>query len=179
MHCTHDDEAGITLVEIMVSLVIIGVVLTAFFTVLTGGLQSLSESRTRQTTSQLSTAIIEDLRRLAPSEIAMYDDPTGVFPGEFDPTTVSCAGTPGEFDPDGPGPLGCEVIVTNPLGAIRDEAPFQETVDAVDVVTIATEAVGAGVPDDTVRVTVVMTYDLPAGTEVVRRSGLFSEVSRG
>lgn len=172
-------EAGITLVEIMVSLLVLGLVLTTFFTVITNGLRSLSESRARQTTSQASTEIIEELRRLAPSEIRMYNDPAVADGAEFDPSTVSCGGNTGEFDPDGPGPLACEEIVTNPLGAIRNADPFFSTVDRVTVETFATEAVGAGIPDDTVRVTVVMTYDLDGAVEEVRRSALFSEVSRG
>lgn len=98
---------------------------------------------------------------------------------EFDPTSVSCGGTAGEFDPDGPGPIGCEVLVTSTLGAIRNTEPFFDAVDRVDVVTIATEASGIGIPDGTVRVTVVATYEVAAGSGVVRRSGLFSEVSRG
>ena len=174
-----DDEAGITLVEIIVSLFVLGLLLTTFFTVLIGGLGSLSESRARQTTSQVATEIIEELRRLSPSEIAMYNDPLDTTGPVFDPTTVSCGGVPGEFDPDGPGPIGCEVVVTATQGAIRDEAPFQASVDAVDVVTIATAATGPGVPDDTVRVTVVGTYAVANSTGEIRRSTLFSEVSRG
>lgn len=178
-----DDEAGITLVEIMVSLLVLGLVLTAFFRVVTGGLESLSESRARQTTSQVSTEIIEELRRLSPSEIALRDDPAVEGePGEIKATSFECLGTAGEFDPDGPGPLGCEVVVSNSQGAIVSDvdAPFQRVVDAVTVVTVPTLAdTSTGIPDDTVRVTVVMEYELGGDAEVVRRSALFSEVSRG
>lgn len=172
-----DDESGITLVEIVLSLLLLGVVLSALFSVLTGGLRSLSESRARQTSSQLATEVIEELRRLSPSEIAMFDDP--VDPEAFDPLTVSCGGDPGEFDPDGDGPLGCEVIATAGQGAIRNAAPFQTTFDGVTVTTIATEVADPAVPDDTIRVTVVLDYSTAQGDEQIRRSALFSEVSRG
>lgn len=180
-----DDESGITLVEIMLSLLVLGVVLTAFFTVVTGGLQSLSESRARQMSSQLSTEVIEELRRLSPSEIAMNDDDTS---GDyFDTSTVSCTDSGGTthsgwFDPDGDGPLDCEEIETAMQGAITSKAPYQTTTtEGITVTTIATNAepTNSDVPDDTVRVTVVTEYSLPAGTEEIRRSALFSEVSRG
>lgn len=174
-----DDESGITLVEITLSLLVLGVVLTAFFSVLTGGFRSLSESRARQTSSQLSTEIVEELRRLSPSEIAMYNDGTG-DPEEFDPSTVSCDGSgAGYFDPDGDGPLGCEKIATADQGAIRNAAPFQTTFDGVTVTTIATEVADPAIPDDTIRVTVVLDYSTAENDEQVRRSALFSEVSRG
>lgn len=175
-----DDESGITLVEIMVSLLLLGVVLTAFFAVLTSGLRSLSESRARQSSSQLATEIIEELRRLSPSEIAMYNDPLVTHSEEFDPATVSCPGSgAGFFDPDGDGPLGCEEIVTADQGAIRNGAPFQVTVDGITVTTIATEVNDVDVPDDTIRVTVVLDYAIAGSTDQIRRSALFSEVSRG
>lgn len=177
-----DDESGITLVEIVLSLLILGVVLTALFGVLTGGLRSLSESRARQTSSQLATEIIEELRRLSPSEIAMYYDGTLDEPEEFDPTTVPSTCAAGYFDPDGDGtgPLGCEKIATADQGAIRDAPPFQTTFEGVTVTTIATEvAIDAAIPEDTIRVTVVLDYSTAVNDEQIRRSALFSEVSRG
>lgn len=174
------DETGITLVEVMVSLLILGVVLTAFFRVITGGLQSLTETRAAQTSSQLATEIIEDLRRLSPSEIAMYNDPLATESDEFDPATVSCVGSgAGYFDPDGAGPMGCEEIVTASQGAITSDAPFQTTYEGVTVTTIATVADDPDVPDDTVRVTVLLVNSVTGTTEEIRRSALFSEVSRG
>ena len=175
-----DDEAGITLVEIMLSLLLLGIVLTAFFAVITNSLRSLSDSRLRQTASQVSTELIEDLRVLSPSEIAMYNDPNDGVGGDFDATTVSCGGNTGSFDPDGDGPLGCETIVVDTFGAVTAAAPWQTTTtDGVTITTIATEVDDVDVPAGTVRVTVVADYTLPNGSEQIRRSALFSEVPRG
>lgn len=175
-----DDEAGITLVEIAVSLVILGFVLTTFFLVITNGLQSLSDSRARQSSSQVSTEIVEQLRALPASQIAMYT-PATADGNQFDPGSVVCDGVAGQYDPDGPGPLGCEVIRVSDQGEILGVAPFQGAVpgELVTVTTIATVAEGADVPPETTRVTVVLDYTLPDGSEQIRRSALFSEVSRG
>lgn len=170
---THD-ESGITLVEIAVSLAILGLVLTAFFTVITGGLQSLSESRSRQAASQVATEVIETLRGVAPSQIAMDSD-------DFNPLSVSCDGTTGEFAPDGDAPTDCEVVRSASLGAITQSLPYTGDVAAVSgtVRTYATTATGSDVPGGTVRVTVLVEYELPGGSDEVRRSALFSEVDRG
>lgn len=173
------EEDGITLVEIMLTLVILSIVLSAMFSVIIGGLQSLSESRARQTASQVATEQIETLRTLAPSEVAMYNDPLVSLSAEFDPATVVCGGTAGTYDPDGAGPLGCETVATLSLGAVTSDLPWQGERDGVTVETIVTEATGTGVPAGAVRVTVVSTYEFSDGVEEVRRSALFSEVARG
>jgi type II secretory pathway pseudopilin PulG len=176
-------ESGVSLVETLVTFMLIGIAMTAFFAAIIGGLQSLSESRARQAASQVATEVIEGLRARAPAEIAMYVVPLLMLPDEFDSTTVSCGGTLGAFDPDGGGPIGCEPLAENELGAIHAAAPYQgsvvSSVAEIRVVTIATQVVDSAIPAGTTRVTVVVSYDLPRGSKEVRRSTLFSEVSRG
>ncbi|MFT4837923.1 MAG: Tfp pilus assembly protein PilV, partial [Nonlabens sp.] len=86
-------ESGVSLVETLVTFMLIGIAMTAFFAAIIGGLQSLSESRARQAASQVATEVIEGLRARAPAEIAMYVVPLLMLPDEFDSTTVSCGGT--------------------------------------------------------------------------------------
>lgn len=185
-----DDESGITLVEILFSLVILGIVLTAFVQVIAGGLRSLSDSGNRQQSSQMSTEVIETLRALSPAEAALYVDPLVTDATEVDPTAVSdCTAqidddgdgtvdrTPLGFDPDGPGPLDCEELRTSSQGAITSTMPYAGTAQGVTVTTIATiskEALTEGMG----RVTVVLDYSSP-GAQQIRRQALFSEVSRG
>lgn len=191
MHHSADDEAGITLVEIMISLLILGLVLTTFFTVITGGLQSLSDSGNRQDSSQLSTQSIETLRSVSPAEVALKVDPldpgASVDVAAFSNCTADvdddADGTidrtaPG-FDPDDAGPVACEELVTTPQGAVRPALPFNGTSDGVTVTTAPTYVAEAGVQSDVVRVTVVLDYELQNGPQQVRRQAYFSEVSRG
>lgn len=174
-----DDQSGITIVEIMVSLAILGLVLTTFFMVITNGLQSHSDAGARQNSSQLSTEVIEGLRTVAPAEVAMYV-PATADSESFDPTSVSCGGVQGEYDPDGDGPLGCEEVVVADLGAIRVAEPYNFTSpEGITVTTIATLAEDPEVPDNTVRVTVVTEYQIAGDAGLIRRSSLFSEVPRG
>jgi hypothetical protein len=74
-------------------------------------------------------------------------------------------------------------LAENELGAIHAAAPYQgsvvSSVAEIRVVTIATQVVDSAIPAGTTRVTVVVSYDLPRGSKEVRRSTLFSEVSRG
>jgi len=176
-----DDEAGITLVEVLVSIVILGIVLTAFFQVMAGNLQSLSDSRARQEASQLTTEVIELLRSFQPPEIAMFDDPLMTDPDEFVMTfsTVGCVA--GQVDPDGDGPIGCEALRGTDGGAITSVLPWQGSRPGspITISTWATDATGTDVPPDSIRVTVTATYELTDGPQVVRRQALFSRVGRG
>lgn len=193
MRAVHAED-GITLVEIMISLLVLGVVLSAFFQVITGGLRSLSDSNNRQDASQIATDSIETLRALSPPEIAMLVDPLAAPAGEVDlatfptctasvdhdddPVTANVSVT--GFDPDGAGPIPCEQIVQSPQGAITSTAPFNATINGVDLLTVATFTMdGAGVQDGVVRVTAVSEYDIGAGAEVIRRQAYFSEINRG
>ena len=187
------DEAGMTLVEIVVALLLLGVVLTAFFRVITGGLQSLSDSGQRQDASQLTTESIETLRSLAPSEVALKVDPMITEADEVDVTALSnCVahldddgdGTsdrtaPGYFDPDAGGMAECEELVTNPQGAVTSTVPFNGTKYGVDITTVPTLVSTAGVQSDVTRVTTIVTYELQDGVQTIRRQAYFSEVSRG
>lgn len=178
-------EDGITLVEIMISLVILGVVLIAFLQSMVGSLRSLGDSGSRQESSQLSTEVIEELRALSPPEIALdadtvdtvaLSDCTAQVDDDGDGTVDR---TPAGYDPDGAGPLACEELVVRGFGAITSSLPYAGTVDGVTVTTIATAQASDDVQSGVTRVTVVLDYELPGGTKQVRREALFSEVSRG
>ena len=169
------DDSGITLVEVMISLVLLLIVLGAFTTVVSRGLQSLSESRARQAASQVATQAIEELRNTAPVSVRINSDVVTVSALSNCTTASATAG----FDPDGAGPLGCESFATRPGGAITTGAPFAGTEDAVTYFTGATIAEGADVPPGSVRVVVQSRYDLPGDSAVIRRQAIFSEVPRG
>lgn len=164
-----DDESGITLVEIMVSILILGVVLTAFFGVLARNLRSLSDSQARQEASFVASQVIETLRELPVSSARMA--------ASYDPTLVSCGGTNGQVDVHGDGSV-CEPLDIDPfidLNRIDESAPWTGSSDAVTYATYATTAAGT----DSVRVTVVVDYELTDGPKQVRRSTLVSKVNRG
>lgn len=175
----QEDEAGITLVEVLVAIVVLGIVLTAFFEVMTGNLRSLSDSRARQEASQASTEVLERLRATTPAEIAMNIDTANA--DRFVPATVSC-GTPtavqGRIDPDGDEPLGCEELRLNTSGVIENVMPWFGDTNNVSVSTYATTAAGTNVPAGSIRVTVVVDYELADGPKQIRRSAFFSEVPR-
>jgi prepilin-type N-terminal cleavage/methylation domain-containing protein len=63
------DDAGITLIEVMIAIVIIGVVMTALTTFFTGTMTSSGYQTARQTASQLADAAIERARALSPTAI--------------------------------------------------------------------------------------------------------------
>lgn len=187
-----DAEDGITLVEILISMVILGVVLTAFFEVVTGGLQSLSESNDRQDSSQLATESIERLRSLAPSEVALRVDPADPG-GSVDPSTISNCTTDVRdtagivlrtgvlgFDPDGAGAdFECEELVQSTLGAVVPALPYLGQDVGVTITTVPTRSTTAQVQDGIVRVTAVLDYENQDGPQTITRQALFSEVNRG
>lgn len=184
MHGSAGEE-GITLIEIVISLVILGVVLIAFLQTMVGGLRSLNDSGARQTSSQLSTEVIEELRAMSPPEIALrttavdlaaLSDCTAQVDDDDDGTVDR---TPAGYDPDGAGPLACEELVVRGAGAITSSEPFARTKDGVTVTTFATAQTSSNVQTGITRVTIVLDYDLPGGASQVRRQALFSEVSRG
>lgn len=175
-----DDEAGITLVEVLVSIIILGIVLTAFFQVMAQNLRSLSDSEARQEASQATTERIELLRDLQPPEIAMFVDPLITDPDEFNENFSAGGCAAGFVDPDGGGTIGCEALRITDGGAITSTAPWQETLtdSPITVTTWATEATGADVPPNSIRVTVTASYELTNGPQVVRRQAIFSTVGR-
>lgn len=162
-------EDGITLVEIMISIFILGVVLTAAFGVFTRNLISLADSEARQEASFATSEIIETLRELPVTSARMATS--------YDPTLVSCGGTSGEVDVFGDGT--CEPLAIDPsidVDRIDNTAPWVGTTGAVSYATYATAVAGT----DAVRVTVVAQYELGGeGLKEVRRSTLISEVERG
>lgn len=173
MHRLSDDEA-ITLIEVMIALLVLLVVLSAFVATIIAGFQSLSESRARQFASQVATESIENLRTLPQSAIAL--DTNTVDIAAISNCTVNSL--PG-FDPDGPGLIDCEEIVSRPGGSITSAAPYAGTQEGVTYVTVPTYTQDGSVPSGTVRVTVESGYSLPGDTATIRRQALFSEVSRG
>lgn len=164
----RDSEDGITLVEIMVAILILGVVLTAFFGVMARNLRSVSDSQARQEASFVASQVIETLRELPVSSARMAVS--------YDPTLVSCDG-PGKVDVHGDGTV-CEPLDIDPfidLNRIDESAPWTGSSDAVTYATYATTPVGT----DSVRITVVVDYELTDGPKQVRRSTIVSEVNRG
>lgn len=180
----HVGEDGITLVEMMIALLVLLVVFSAFVGAIIGGLRSLSESRARQFASQVATESIENLRTLPHSAVAMADtvdiaaisNCTASVDDDGDGTIDR---TPLGFDPDGTGPIDCEEIAARASGAITMAEPFAGTEDSVTFVTIGTFAQDDNVPSGPVRVTVESNYSLSGGSATIRRQALFSEVSRG
>lgn len=184
MHAFADDE-GITLVEVMITLLILLVVFAAFVATIIAGLRSLSESRARQFASQVATESIENLRAHPHSAIAMDSDTVDILAISTCTAAVDDDGdgtidrTPPGFDPDGPGQIGCEEIAARTSGAITMDGPFAGTEDNVTFVTIGTFAQDDNIPSGPVRVTVESDYSLSGGAATIRRQALFSEVSRG
>lgn len=164
-----DREDGITLVEIMISILLLGIVLTAYFGVMSRNLRSLSDSQARQEASFVTSQVIETLRDLPVTSARMA--------ASYEPTLVSCNGTTGEVDVYGDESL-CEPLEIDPtieIDRIDDTAPWTGTSDAVTYATYATNVSGT----DAVRVTVVAQYELTDGPKEIRRNTIVSEVGRG
>lgn len=184
MHRLSDDEA-ITLVEVMISMLIMLVVFAAFVGTIIAGLHSLSESRARQFASQVATESIENLRTRSHPAIAMDSDTVVITTISDCTAAVDDDGdgtidrTPLGFDPDGSGPIGCEEIAARAGGVITSDDPFAGTEDNVTYATISTFAQDDDIPSGPVRVTVESRYSLPGDAATIRRQALFSEVSRG
>jgi hypothetical protein len=162
------DDAGVSLVEVMVAGFIMTIALVTMASVASGSLRSVSSSQGRQEATTAVTRALETARSLSYTELAMRS-------GEY---TDGVA-----FDWDGPtGSAAQEPVHATPEGTIRNGTfPYFETRNGYTLTTIVTRyqperADGEVVTDTARRVTAIAT--LPSGGEV-RQSTVVARAERG
>jgi prepilin-type N-terminal cleavage/methylation domain-containing protein len=108
------EDAGFTVIEVMVAVTIFAVIATAFAFELTGALRVYKESRMRTVAEQLATEQLEDARRLP------YDQTCGTCPGLG---TVS-GNPPGSIQPaQNKSVGGFDFVVTTRVSFVNDPLP--------------------------------------------------------
>ncbi len=123
-------SAGMTLVELLVSLAVAGVILGAGAVGLVGAVGGLDYARENREATDLLTEVIEGARSEDLAAVAVRSDAAGQAELAADPNLTTSGGVRW-LDPDGTGPLGVEEVVTSSTGAItprrqlvRDGTPY-------------------------------------------------------
>lgn len=161
------DEDGLSLVELMIALMIMGVALLALASVAAASLVQVRNSRARQQAVDAASAAIESLRLRDYSAVAMDGS---------DPGVQALGGCAGAFD---------EPTVETGVGA---PVPYETTVSGVVTVRMLVtwyddgddDACADTDHDRTVkRVTALASWTDAGGTRTVEQSTLVSNVERG
>ena len=175
-HAANDDEAGFTILELVVALSLIAAVALGFTASIGGGFRSVLIARQRQSAVQIASARLEEARydsytQLAlPSTLTQSADPTN--PDYY----VSSGGS--TFDVTGTGQI--EPLVYSPSGVANH---FQDPVQVGSILMQVYEYVtwvsdaNAGGANAYKRVTIVVVYKTPVSTgisKMVRMSSLFT-----
>ena len=151
-------DSGATLVEIIVSCLVLAVGLLLVFGVISGATQSLWHSKQRQLATAEASRVLEAARSLPYLDVA-----------ERSTTTTA------PYDPDGPdGVLAAEPVHQSASGAIA-AAPYMAVTGSRTLTTHVTRPQPAG---PLRRVTAVVTWSINGSTREVRASTLISDVPR-
>lgn len=165
-----DDDEGLSLVEMMIALMIMGIALLAVASVAASALVQVRNSRTRQQATDAASAMIENLRLRDFSAIAM--DAT-------DPAVQALAGCGGAFD---------EPTVETNIAA--NAIPHEQVFPAGGPITVRTIVTWYDEGDDQActaadhdrlskRVTAIATWTDAGALRQVEQSTLVSQVERG
>lgn len=150
-------DAGASLVEVVVGLLVLGVGVSVVSTSFTGGMRSLYVSRQRDAATADASHALESARALPYARLALP------------------SGTGTTFDPDGPGPLPAESVHATSDGLISGP-PYAHTPTPRTVRTQVT------LPDPTDpklrRVTVIVTWTHGDRQHEVRHGTLVADVPR-
>ena len=140
-------EAGISLIEILVAILVLGVILTGLATTLITSLVSLHGDELRVRASQLANQVIEDLQASPWDETGFFEDDAGYLEQYDGEDTV----TLGDSRDGAPGPRPTAVIdrdgidyeVTTNITWVDESGEEQERLKAFDVLV---EWTARGVP---------------------------------
>ena len=78
-----EGEGGITLVEMLIAIIVLGLILTGLATTLMASLVSLHSDELRVRSTQLANQVVEDLQAAPWDQVGFYEDDTG-YQAEFD-----------------------------------------------------------------------------------------------
>ncbi len=95
-------DAGISLVEMLIAIIVLGLILTGLATTLMASLVSLHSDELRVRSSQLANQVVEDLQAAPWHQVGFYEDDTG-YQAEFDGEDTVTLGSERNGDP-GPVP---------------------------------------------------------------------------
>lgn len=174
-------QDGISLVEVLVAMSILGVVMTAFAQLVIGSLRSLALSEAQQRAHNAAVGALEYARVLNFDEVAhpwSIDDPDlpfglSVFVPDgsgdifFDPGSGTLA------DPGGSSPTAEKVFLDKDGGRVTPEEGYWARSDDLELYTIVTLPPDASAGTQ-VRVTVVVEFEVGGQREVLRQSTLIS-----
>lgn len=152
-------DAGTSIVEVIVSLLVFSVGLLAVLGVFTSSLTSLRDSRQRQLGTAEASRAVEGARTLRFDELANRGD----------------AQLLGSWDPDGPGPSPAEAVHATATGRVL-AAPFADEREGRALETFVT------IPADSAhirRVTAVVSWSSKGRRSEVRASTMISDIARG
>ena len=110
------DDRGMSLVEMMVSILILGVVLSAFASTLTTALMSLTRDEARVRATHLANEVAENLRATAWDDLGFYADDAGYAATYTDASGTHDTVELGPTRASSPGPLPGPQPVTTPDG---------------------------------------------------------------
>ena len=137
-----DSDEGFTLVEMIVSITILGGVFVALALVLMNMLAVTLQSRQNQQAGDLISAKVEDIRRLSYAGVSLNEDAAAFTDGGIN-TSV----TPYQFDPDGSGALGAEEVVYAAAGGFAHVETVQRNGTEFTLRTYVTTVDDATVTD--------------------------------
>lgn len=152
-HALTSDESGMSLVEILIAVFILGVAVIAIASTAAASLQSLRESRDRQQATQFASTVLEEIRGLPFSDIAL------------DESTVSVTSFDGED------------ILATPGGKVTHTRTRGDHT-ATTYITVIPKS-GTEVDDEELRATVLVTWEDVDGAHTVRQETRIAEATRG
>lgn len=162
-----DDEEALSLVELMIALVIMGVALLALASVASASLVQVRNSRARQQAVDAASAAIEGLRLRDYAAVAMDANDPAVqalagCAGAFDePTVETSVGTPVTYETQVSGVVTVRMLVT-----WYDDGDDDACADSDHDRTVK-------------RVTALASWTDAGGTRTIEQSTLVSDVERG
>lgn len=167
----YDDDAGVSLVEMMVAVLVLSVGIIALAGSAFAALTANGDARNRQLAVDAMTGAIETTRSIAFDDLTMDEDDVSSSASTDPYVTVS--GGEFLFDHDGDEADPAEPLVVESDGELPQYIILD---DGRTVRTYVTWLDGAQVSK---RVTVVVTYDAGGTTRELRESTVIAEANRG
>ena len=138
-HWTPIDERGFTLIEVLITIIILGIVLTIASSSWIGAIESRRvDDGTNRLTADLRQAHSRAINRLAPQTVTLT---SGSSKYVFGPTSSSCSATPGnpgcvKRDLDDFPDAGDDLVVVKIAGTITFNSNGSATVTGANPITV-------------------------------------------
>jgi hypothetical protein len=162
MRRRFDDEAGVSLVEVLVAVFLLLGTFTALAQVATTGLWALRATADRTTAIGLATQAVEAGRSVPWEQLVLDEDEFSALCGELVP--IDEAGTIEEE------------VLCGPDGGVADGAPFWGPNGLYELETYVTAIPGF---DNARRITAEVTWEERGRERTVRTSNVVAQVDRG